>query len=389
MDLEAGLRALDEKVLEEGASVATFWEIEELFNQLYDGHVLMVNVEGSYYDYYLWALPERFAGLDVGVTTDFILDDNAKLQLTLTYNVSGTIEEYIVETIDGQSVHDFMVYLGNNPAVPIPAQSLGGRVNGLIGAGAIFSGNMKLASAPLNVLPDFFNVTYVGGESDAFVSGVEPLDQWYLFYSEQDLGEGPVYVFDRNFTEAFVNRPGDQSDAFERAVSSIVGVAESEQRRRMKEVKQQNQKSHTKRRAMKEKAPEPSSERNLQRKNELLNGTAMDFHIINGDVAVLKHQAFDDDVGTTLEVCEYILSEATANNVTKLIIDLSSNPGGQVLSAQTLIMCLFPEVDLYWLSDQWDINWNDPMTQYIESIVEIFESIDEQFEAIPDEVSSE
>ena len=380
VDLEAGLEAIDTTVATDGsASVATFWDIEELFNKLYDGHVRMVDVERSFYDFIILAHPARFT--DETITPTYTLDSNSKLQLKLTYTFAdGSTEEHDVETINEKSVHEFVVQdLANNPAVPIHLQSLGARVNSITSGRSNIFGGLRMASRPGHVLPDSFTVTYVDGDSETFVTGVITItDAWDSFYDV----DGGIF-FNRDYAEAFANQQGEQFEAYFDAVMDINDIETGSVRRKLKEHKQINRLN-----VIKDKIENDSQkQRKLQRRNNNLLGTDMDFSILTNDVAVFKLESFSDKPSEVLAAWESLLVDANANGVTKLIIDLTDNGGGLVKDYYVLLMCMFPEVDVTWFTDQWDINWNEPMTEFLEALVPLLTTLTEEFSSTPIEVS--
>jgi len=325
----------------------------------------------------LLAVPQRLVDGDYRINTDFSYDENARLQLKLTYfNVAtDTAEELDIDTINGQSVHDFIIDLANNPAIRLNYQSVGARVNDLLQKSAIFGGPLILGK-PLDVLPDTFQVTYIGGGEETYVTGAVASNAWVSFFEYQTVGEDRFVVFDRTLAEAFVNQPSEQFDAYLRAAVAI-DDASNDRSRRM--------------------SPADKGARTLTSRRQQTSGSQFVFDkeitpgvgafSIQDGYAVMKLESFVVDGLDVFYLWTNVTGAALQSGVTKLVIDLSSNGGGIVSSAYLLLFLLFPEVDLTWFQDQWDINFNTPMREFVEALLPIVVALQTQFPDIPVAVS--
>lgn len=353
------------------------------------------------------AVPVGITGAgDWTVETFFSYDENQKIQLEIDYYdntaVEGTPPEIVtVETINGQSVHDFMIDLANNPAVRLPYQSVGGRVNSLVSTNALFDG-MGAVGRPTNILPDAFVVTYADGRNDTFITGcVAPTIQ--SFFTLETLDDGSaLFNFDRTAAESFVNQPGEQFDAYLRAVSEINDITGGSGDTRKKRVLRQDTdtplvkdrdsgKRKTRFRQIETNSTGAIQKRSLQDEEVPFpeNDGKIDAVVVNDDVIVLKVQTFSQlSIQEFASIWESVATFASENGHTKLMIDLSGNGGGSVATAYTMLFLLFPEVDLFWFQNQWDMNFNTPMQEYFEALIPIVLAIVNEFPDLEDQVNA-
>jgi len=300
-----------------------------------------------------------------------------------------------VETINGQSVHDFIIDLANNPAVFLPHQSVGGRVNALMRANAVFAG-LFVIGRPTDVLPDTFEVTYVGGGSNMFITGcyAPTYETWFTTETvDQDL----VLKFNREVAEAFVNQPGEQFDAYLRAVIAVDDVisdggGSNSTRRNKRSLQERWGKDGPKKPVSKELREYNNSrrrkKRSLQQEQiwEEHDGIS-DAFPLDDDVIVIKLQSFMLEPSEFASLWASVVSFAAENGQTKLIFDLSTNGGGDIETAYTTLFLLFPEVPIEWFENQWDMNFNAPMQEYFEGLIPLLNTIADNFDDLSDQVS--
>ena len=346
------------------------------------------------------AVPRRITGEgDWTVDTLFSLDENQQIQMVIGFfdNTApeGTPPEVLnVETINGQSVHDFIINLANNPAVSLPFQSVGGRVNNLISRNAVFT-FMYAVGRPASILPDSFLVTYTDGTSETFVAGCFA-STINSFYTLETLDDGTaVYNLDRAGAEELINSPGEQFEAYSNAVreiNEVVGTPPGTRRKKrllQDAEKQPHQPFPDITGISKASPPGLLKNRVLQEdpfpgsgENSLWNGGAL-----TDDVYVFKIQSFSRSTPEQmLSTWEAIASSAAENGLTKLMIDLSGNPGGSVTTAYTTLFLLFPEVDIFWFLNQWDMNFNAPMQEYYEALFPIVGAVIDELPNLSDQV---
>jgi hypothetical protein len=381
VDLEAGLNVIEQLFLAKGwASMATFWEINELFNNLFDAHVLLPRVEETFYNYIVQVMPARFVELgdfsgDLVMDPKFSLDEDRKLQLKLVFTDSSQtiMDEKVVSTLNEKSVHEYIVDLANNPALRIPFQTLGARVNFLLQRGALFQ-PFSGSGTPTNILPDVFSAKYEDGEEEIYLFGLVPSLVYRNWTTSQSTPAGDSFVFvDRSLAEPFINQPGEQFDAFERAFGSLDPSL--------------NQMTRSSR------AVEPEIGRTSARQGQQLD---FDFdevvypdnaaYKIEDDYAILKLRSFMVSPTEMANLWENVTIAAADAGVTKLIVDISDNPGGRVDSGMTLIWLMFPFLDDTWFSNQWEINYNEPMRLYLDVLLPVIDTIQNDILTLPTEV---
>ena len=341
VDINAELTAIIDQVTAEGrASMATFWDIDQAFFQFRDGHVsppALDNEGAGFPSYVLHAIPERFSGLrsslSISTVPSFQLDANRRLTLNMTYTVIDedideeiSREEVTVDMINGMSVHDFILDLASNPAMPLATPTIGARVNIIVSLPFIFDVDVFpiFSTNPMGILPDTFQVTYTDGGMDEFVTMVRP----YAFIGSHSLllerVDGTLYVgFDRTEVETSINAPGAQFDAYVRSISAVSDDFGQPARKLLE----------------KDEAKLP--DRQLQSMDDETSEVAFEGYALDEDVYVIKISSFSvADYLVFFENWRTVLLEANQGGQTKLLIDLSNNGGGEVVRGKWFLRLL-------------------------------------------------
>ena len=314
----------------------------------------------------MFATPVRFTGSEAAytITPSYRLDENSRLQLDLTYTgisyatqQSVLNEQRSVATIDGVSVHDFLLRLGRNEAMPGKTPSLGARVNLYTSENYFWDISDRAAKGfntnPSQILPDNFVMTYTDGGSDTYTAMVDPFriglfPNAGLQAQVVEQGGNAYLVFNRAEAEAFINAPGAQFDAYSRSINAF-----SPQRRNLEQVKKYRE--------------EEQAARELQ---VTFANSALD-----DDVYVVKISSFTNDFDIFSEQWRGVLIDANQGGQTKLIMDLTANGGGFADQVRLLIMVLMPEVGPEWFRRSADINWNNSMQEWLISGVSLRSAI--------------
>ena len=110
-------------------------------------------------------------------------------------------------------------------------------------------------------------------------------------------------------------------------------------------------------------------------------------YLVEEDYVVMKLSSFQVDFNNATQLWIETVNGAKENGIKNLIVDISGNGGGSVAVGFRLLFLMFPEAGLEWFTNQWEINWNNPMTQYIEAFAPLLDIVVEQLIDVPDEVS--
>jgi hypothetical protein len=282
------------------------------------------------------------------ITPVYRLDQNQRIQLTLTYSREDTetqqeiqVETHRVVTINGLLVHDFMLALGRNEAMPAQHPTLGARLNTYMANNIIWeiaaSSVPFFGTNPVQILPDRFKVTYSDGGHDTFVTLIDPFRVGLFRNANLELLEiNTIYrYFDRSEAESFINAAGAQYSAYLRSINAY-----SPQNRRLIEA-------------------------NTLTRKVLSQAPVLDHYALDDEIYVLKLSSFSGSFLDLTTGLQDVFMSANTGGQTKLMLDFSSNSGGQVLQAYLLMMVLMPETSLALYLDQWDVNWNDSMEEWL------------------------
>jgi hypothetical protein len=372
VDLQAGFRNMMDEIKSTGVSgQGTFWNISTLTNQLRDAHIQLY-LSSLYPALDMAIVPFRVLNYNgqAQVTPIFSLDANAKLQLQLhfTYNKSPD-ESATVSTVNGMSVHDFMVGLANNPALPLNFQSLGARINYMLLNMSPFSypnGFLVATGRPSSVLPDSFQVKYMDGTSETFYTSIAISDKNSMFTLDSSTME---YSVNRTLYELYASLPGDIRYNFDVALNKIGSL-----HRLLQDVPQEYD----------------TTDQDFTTRN--LAGTGYTFdnlipsetnassyvaaYKIEADYAILKLESFEISENYTAQIYQQVAQAAKDAGVTKLMIDVSNNLGGIALSGLTLAHLLYPSLDIStWFHQRWNIRNNAQMQSFKGNVLPLLQDI--------------
>lgn len=371
VDLGAGLDRILADIALGGATMATFWEIQSLFNLLVDGHVALPGVQDDFLAYDVIAVPQRNIPVSSGAPLYVAsLDATGTLQLNLDFGTGGMD----VASINGKSVAEFMIDLANSPEVSLPYSSVGARVNLAVASEMPFGNFFFGSGTPSKILPDDFVVTYADGTSEVFNTGILPS---LRFESWLTLSGDDVLTINRTAAETFINQPGEQYDAYERATRQIANLTSPRRYARLPKKKPTLKKVGV----VSTRQSESSSYF-----NQTIPGKG-GFRL-EDDYAIMKLSTFDIEVSEVAALWEGVLRESKQKGITKLVVDISNNGGGQIFSGYILLFLMFPSLDAKWFQNQWDINYNEPMRLYLDALIPLIETITTNEDNVSDEVSS-
>ena len=126
---------------------------------------------------------------------------------------------------------------------------------------------------------------------------------------------------------------------------------------------------------------EKNHQRNLQ-DAQFFSGSIYD----NETIVFTLTRFQDDGLGQTVSFWNTALEIANESGQTKLLIDLSGNPGGSIAQCYFLIMLLMPDASLDYFLNQWDINLNDAMAEWLDAGLPLLDDILKRFDGLSTEV---
>lgn len=370
VDAELGLTRIAEGIIEKGsASLSHFWDINSLFNQFFDGHLAVPDTNFAAEAYLVKLIPTR-QDLNPGTTIlpTFSLDDAGNLMLAITWDSGdGVLVENVVETMNNMTVGEFYRGVADNPTLRIAYQTTGARLNSLIKEGGLLSqpGGGKWTGRPSEILPPSFQVKYVGDDEPAtWYTGIYSPFFLQVIYAYSD---PPMITLNRTLAELAINLPGE----FYQVVQQLRGV--------LFEIEYWEQVSEELDAQPDPIAPVRSSlteEKEYWEGKETIQGSSEQFfsgpyvlspqtgEVVGArrfekDYVVFKLSSFNTEGADIL--WKQMATEAKEAGVKKVIIDISGNGGGLIWSGYRLIMSVFPNVDVSWLLESWDVVFNDPM----------------------------
>lgn len=395
VDFEKEMALLSDKIAwEEYASMYTFWEIGTSITAFRDGHVTAPYAQGLFSLYRLFALPAKLLDphnkiILAGVLPTFYMDEDAKIQLTITYALQqlGSTETYLevkeIDYINDYTVHDFTVMLADCPSAPLAYPSLGARTSFLMRQGSIFSSDLLWEAVPPDTVPDSFYVKYKDGKYEKYQTVISPV---HSFPFVLDFKANKAYhALNREETENFINQPGAQFDAYQRSIAELSPDFGEPARKLMHTEDPEKTKFQTF-------VPMLSPDNDLHRRrldeeqDEEEGPPLAGWGEVSDDTLFFKLPAFASDFDF-LGMWSEILTEANASGHTKLIIDYSRNGGGLVSTSYATVMAFFPEVGLDWFTDQWDISYNDAMKEWLDTGIPLISLIQDEYYFLSVEVS--
>ncbi|GKY91469.1 hypothetical protein MPSEU_000119200 [Mayamaea pseudoterrestris] len=384
VDLLQGFLDIYNDIVDTGvAGQATFWNISSLVNQLRDAHIqLQLASLFPYAPMYLVANRiVEYNGISIMVPT-FSIDKNSNLQLKLQFRYDdNNVEEAAVSTINGKSVHDFMVDLANEPALPLGYQSLGARINDLMTTFKLFNfpfGTLPVSGRPSDVLPDSFKVVYQDGTSENFYSTIAIADSGFGDFFSLDASSGNTFSVNRTYWEIYAILPGNLRYNYDVAFNQITSAPpllspdDGGRRMTVKDSTIHYKHFNSKTRKMQEKDNFVFDEVVSVPPLSGLNGTNVAAFKIENDYAILKLPSFAMLPNQTANIYYQVAQAAKAAGVKKLMIDVSDNGGGVAMSGLTLAHLMYPSLDfLTWFRGRWSARYNSQMMAFKDNVFPI------------------
>jgi len=103
--------------------------------------------------------------------------------------------------------------------------------------------------------------------------------------------------------------------------------------------------------------------------------SAVAAHKIEDSYAILKIQNFEIQNSDATDIWNALSLAAKDRGITKLIVDISGNNGGNILAGNSLAVAMFPRVQFQWFDDQYDLVYNIPMRVYVDRILPLIGQI--------------
>ncbi|KAL7563541.1 hypothetical protein ACA910_012355 [Epithemia clementina (nom. ined.)] len=381
VDLDAGFTSIASRVEQQGyASFETFWEMGMLFTALRDGHVDPPDVHDSFFTYAQILIPFRyFDQSNIATTVDYSMDDDGEINLTLQYTFTdtGRVDTLEVQSIGGYSVKEWLMELASHPAVYGANPTVGGRMNQIMRLGLYFNDLLLFTTLPYELMPDFFPVVLKNGETVMFRNTIIPNIALLVPTKYSTGANGTLQIsLDRQAIEDFMNQPGQQYAAYIRSIAELPDDFGNPARTRDRQLDtpRMADKHNT---TLNRKLQDDQDEKNPFDHHE--------YRALDGDVLLYKFDEFNLDPDQVIDLWNNLTNMAIEGAQNKLLIDLSGNSGGSVLHWYTLAMSMFPEVGIEWFSNQWDYNFNDAMTQFVEVATPLLGFIEQEYVGMSDE----
>lgn len=404
VDLAQQLVQIYDQVTAQGATAATFWDIQATFNLLRDAHVTIPALKVPLTSSTLSVVPERTAQYGTTAMVQFAFDANAQLQLELLWShIDGSQSISRVDTMNGKTVAQFVLDLANSPALGIPFQSVGARVNALMALGAqslvggsvtnkyqfrYFLFNLYSSGRPSDILPDSFPVTYVDGTQETFYTvAVNPLLDPYVPYSSSyQQSSSSMVQINRTQVEAVLNEPGDSFLNFRNVIGQINNATSSTGTLNRTLLQQEASWPNVELAGATRRLANSSSSGSTQlyawdkvlNFSDVINGGMVSAaaYKIGNDYAVLKVESFAIDPVDAHAIWGNLTLAAKAQGVTKLLIDISNNGGGILQTGNALAVSMFPKISYKWFENQFDLNYNDPMRVWLDKVYPVIRDVD-------------
>ena len=433
VNLDEELDTLLAKIEQQGsASILTFYEINTIFNKLYDAHVVLPQTEQGGTAYRFAIYPENRLN-SLGMKPILFLDstsstttETTSLQLRLEFTPTLT---KIVSRISGLTVEEYMTYLANSSDLLIPYQDLGARINYLIRNYALFTGivvGFPGSGIPTNLLPDKFIIEYTDGTFETFVVGIIASDLFYHYSSTKspdDETNVNYLSLNRTAIESYLNSPGSQFRSFYKAslranelgadLPDIPGLVDDGDDGVLISNNVENDDdggdvfdgpltrssststvtattastNYKKKQAQDDDDGNNDDEVPESLFTEVIPGKGGYFVHESGEYMVMKLSSFTISFNEARDLWRGVVNAAKNNgNVKRLVVDLSGNGGGYIMSGMRLLMLMFPEAPMSAFVNQWDINYNVPMTTFFDAIDSIVDLLLVEVRRLPPEV---
>lgn len=409
-DLHAQLKQIQSHIQStRSASISTFFQVTAAFNLLRDAHVHAI--QGNIGNLSLDFFSGRYS-LIVRSKSDWedIKSNNGKendkqqMQTRFYYGHGGRIEMDIIEhgktrkvvTINGRSVHDFVLSLAESPLSNIAFKSVGPRVNALTTrnfpsvepADWLFRTQRLENIWPHLIVPEMFVVEFECGDEETFLSKIilssidrRRSDETALLA----LHHGNMILNTREIAQR-ANRPSNIYQHFMLGAKLVQKHGERlEKKWRAQSYLQTREMaklpSTTSRNATSLKDEIKKTSVNIKDVCILFEDTWFDkayncsnfappyeedgpleaaFKVLE-DVVIFKLDSFDAPPELFIALWTEIVTVAKNEDVNHLLIDISNNGGGEVPAGLNLARLMYPEVNCEYFENAYDMVYNDPM----------------------------
>ena len=160
MNLEERLANVIADVEANGATGSTFWDIMSPFSLFRDGHVTVPSLssDSPIGKYWLTVYPERVLdGGNVKARPDFFYDEDGEFHFKIHWkNGDGSIDESIVESIDGKDAYSYFLDMANKE-ISNNWPTVGARMNMLL----TFSKCLTTIDGSIAILYIFLKLTHL------------------------------------------------------------------------------------------------------------------------------------------------------------------------------------------------------------------------------------
>jgi hypothetical protein len=377
VDIDTELKRIVQSVEEEGATLATFWEVQQVVNLLRDAHVTAPSTNaGDLSQGYLAFIPDRSADGKIKARPFFSNDPVTKeLKLKIHWvDEDGEKSESTVETINGARPYEFLRNVSNSPSISgLVYQSRGARLNELLmqlktpaysdanGNSAAILG-VGINAHPSDVYPSEVQVKYEDGEEETYRSFLRLPNLSFDFLS---LSEAVYISYNVNDTaiQESINQPGSVYLQDEKVADAIVNSSDRRARSLDVEVDAMSDTSF-----WDYQYPEPEDDPKPK--------VALKFM---DEYAILKIEDFDLMPDVVMSVWQVLVAGAKEKGIKKLIVDLSNNGGGIAQGGMTLSQLMYPSVGKEVFSNDFTAVINEPMQIFRDELFPLYEILFEVF----------
>ena len=379
VDVEAGLTRIAEDIVDKGvASLSHFWDTNRLFNQFFDGHLARPDTNFNFDGYAVKMIPTRQAvNGNITMFPTFSLGDDGNLMLSITWdNGDGTLEESVVEYINNMTVGGFYKGLADNPTLRNAYQTTGARLNSLINDGGLLSLPMggKSTGRPSELLPASFQVSYVDEEEpEIWFTGILYSSAFSTFFQQvvYFYSDPPMITLNQSLAESAINSPGEFYQIVQQLQGSLGVIASyedffdffDEHDAQLDPIAADRSFAQDKDLRKTKKTRQESREPIFPPPYVFALGTedvVIGARRFEKDYAVFKLSSFMTGEEPYI-LWKQMTMEAKEAGVKKVMIDISGNGGGSIAAGYVLIMSIFPDIDVSWFLESWDVVFNDPM----------------------------
>jgi hypothetical protein len=379
VDIDTELKRIVQSVEEEGATLATFWEVQQVVNLLRDAHVIAPSTNaGLLSQGYIAFIPDRSADGKIKARSSFSNDAVTKeLKLKIHWvDEDGKESESTVETINGARPYDFFLNVSNSTSISdLEYQSYGARFNRLLmlikgfgdalekeayGRNVTAILGVGVNGRPSDVYPSEVQVKYEDGDEETYRSFLVlpnlAFENFLLYRSEDAL-----YNVNETKMQAVINLPGSVYSQDKKAEDAIMSSLDRRARSLDVEVDAMNGTNFW---GYQYPEDDPKPKVALKAMDEYAILKVENFHLVSDDV---------------LQVWPRLVGLAKEGGIKKLIVDLSNNGGGLINGGTTLSQLMYPSVGEEVFSKDFAAVINEPMQIFRDELEPLYENLNEFF----------